>query len=523
MTGNPLLVNVTQTADIRGVGIGSRSQGGTPQINRNLTKIVGIVGAFQWGAEGLVSSPSGGYDFTNGKQIMETLFPFAPDDCYNELADLPLGKVRFYNVRGSDATLGTVTLDDASNADSLVVTARYASVYTDKIKITVTANATTSTSRDVKVDVYAPDGTTVMVTNTYAAVQAADGTVTDPSDPYVTFAKKSGATTQAAVQANVALTAGSLGTLSAARYGLGLTAFSTLTGPDIIVPIGVAAATCDALNELVQTAADSDGGYGKTFIPATEIGLVKADALAAAALIRSRAIRYPWPETVRSVSYALRGYSTGPTNVTTAPGAAIACAIQNVDPWTPAAMRYAERSFRRVVSLPSTAPASQSDVADLLEGGVMTISGTTNYGFVPHKEVCTGIDTDTSLPYDGSTVRYVDQVKADLSSALESDLLTPLDLNLSTGDLGPNTRGIVAKIVAYFEREKREGHIVASINTTDGSASPAYTVDPFGSATPQDIGNGLWSIDIAFRKTANADFILLNYRHGTFINIQKNG
>ena len=46
MTGNPLLVNVTQTADIRGVGIGSRSQGGTPQINRNLTKIVGIVGAF---------------------------------------------------------------------------------------------------------------------------------------------------------------------------------------------------------------------------------------------------------------------------------------------------------------------------------------------------------------------------------------------------------------------------------------------------------------------------------------------
>ncbi len=119
-------------------------------------------------------------------------FPFAPDDCYNELADLPLGKVRFYNVRGSDATLGAVTLDDASNADSLVVTARYASVYTDKIKITVTANATTSTSRDVKVDVYAPDGTTVMVTNTYAAVQVADGTVTDPSDPYVTFAKKSG-------------------------------------------------------------------------------------------------------------------------------------------------------------------------------------------------------------------------------------------------------------------------------------------------------------------------------------------
>jgi len=521
MIGNPLLVNVTQTADIRGVGIGSRSQGGTPQINRNLTKIVGIVGAFQWGAEGLVSSPSGGYDFTNGKQIMETLFPFAPDDCYNELADLPLGKVRFYNVRGSDATLGTVTLDDASSADSLVVTARYATTHT--FKVSTIANATTSTSRDVKVDVYAPDGTTVMVTNTYLAVQVADGTVTDPGDPFVTFAKKSGATAQAAVQSNVVVPAGSLGTLSAARYGLGLTAFSTLTGPDIIVPIGIAAATCDALNEIVQTAHDSDGGYGKTFIAATEIGLVKADALAAAALIRGRAIRYGWPETVRGVSYAFRGYSTGPTNVTTAPGAAIACAIQNVDPWTPAAMRYAERSFRRVVSLPSTAPASQSDVADLLEGGVMVISKTSNYGFVPHSEICTGINPDTSLPYDGSEVRYTDQVKADIAAALEPDLLTPLDLNLATGELGPNTRGIKAKIVSYFERERREKHIVEGINTTDGSASPAYDVDATGSATPQDVANGLWQIDIAFRKTQDAKFILLNYQHGTFINIQKNG
>lgn len=520
-----LIVNVDSSADIRGVGVGVRTQGGTPRIRGDLTSIVGLIGVFPWQAEGQVTSPSGGYDFTSGKDLVKTLFPVGANEAWSEIAGLEFGKVRCYNVRGTSPTAGLITLDDASAGDSLTVTARSTGPLSARIKVTVTANATTAANRDVNVKIYGADGTTVTYNADYANVQvAASAAVTDPGDPYVVMSKASGATLVAAAVANVALSAGSYGTVAAANYGSGITAYSTMNGPDIIVPIGVDSALCDAVNELVQAAHDSAAGTGHTYIAATKPGLTKAQAITAVGLIPGKHIRYAWPCVIKGVSFAFGGYSSGPTTTTVAPGATLAALIQSIDPWTPAAMRYAQRAFAGVTSLEANGLGlnGQPDIADLLEVGVTVINSTVNYGFVPHKEVSTAINPATALPYIGKSMRYYQYVDYSIAAALEADLQTPLDIDFSLNLLGPNTQGIVDKIVTFLEQEKSAGHLVASKNT-DGTASPAYSVDPFGSATPVDVAAGLWQVDIAYRDYAPADFILLNIRRDTSINIQMVG
>lgn len=519
------VVQIASEADIRGVGVGVRTQGGTPRIRGDLTKTVGLIGVFPWCAAGRVASPSGGYEFTSGADLIKTIASTGPNDAWNEIAGVEFGKVEVYNVRGTSPTAGAYTFQGSGAADSLVATARFTGPHSARFKVTVTANATTSTSRDVKVDRYGADGTTLTRTATYLAVQVANGTVTDPGDPDIVFSKFSGATVQASAASATALSAGSYGTVAASDYGAGITAFSNMNGPDVIVCVGVAAVTCDGVNELVQTAHDSAAGYGHDYVASTELGLTKADALVAAALIPGKNIRYAWPGIIKGVSFAFGGYSTGPAQTTVAPGATMAALLQRVDPWTPAAMRYAQKTFAAVNSLEANGLAlnGQPDIADLLEGGICPIASTANYGFVPWGEVATATNVDTGLPWVGKSVRYYNYVDTSISNALQADLQTPLDLNLSTGRLGPNTQGIVDKISVFLAQELAAGHLVASINTTDGSASPAYVVDPFGSATPQNIGAGRWDIDIAYRDTPAAEFIVLNFRHGTSINIQSVG
>lgn len=519
------VVQIASDADIRGVGIGVRTQGGTPRIRGDLTKTVGLIGVFPWCAAGRVASPSGGYEFTSGADLIKTIASTGPNDAWNEISGVEFGKVEVYNVRGTSPTAGSYTFQGSGSADSLVATARFTGPHSAYFKVTITANATTSTSRDVKVDRYGADGTTLTRTATYLAVQVANGTVTDPGDPDIVFSKFSGATVQASVASATALSAGSYGTVAASNYGSGITAFSNMNGPDIIVCVGVAAATCDAVNELVQTAHDSAGGYGHTYVASTELGLTKAEALTAAGLIPGKNIRYPWPGIIKGVSFAFGGYSTGPTQTTVAPGATMAALLQRVDPWTPAAMQYAQKTFDAVNSLEDNGLAlnGQPDIADLLEGGICPIASTANYGFVPWGEVATATNVDTGIPWVGKSVRYYNYVDTSISNALQADLQTPLDLNLSTGRLGPNTQGIVDKISVFLAQEFSAGHLSEGKNTTDGSPSPAYVVDPFTSATPQNIGAGRWDIDIAYRDTPAAEFIVLNFRHGTSINIQSVG
>lgn len=517
-----LIVNVDSASDIRGVGVGIRSQGGTPRIRQNLTNVVGLIGVFPWQAAGQVASPSGGYEFTSGSDVMKTLFPLGANDAYSEIAGLEFGKLRIYNVRHSDATAGAITLDDASSGDSVTVTCRHTTPLSTRIKITVTANVDAATARDFTVKVYGADGATVIYSKKHLLVQvAASAAVTDPGDPYVIFAKASGATLVAAAVTDQALTAGSYGTIAASDYGAGITAYTSQNGPKIICPVGVSASLCDAVNELMQAAHDSAGGYGHDYIACTELGLTKAEAITAAGLIPGQHVWYPWPGIIKGVAFAFGGYSDGPTQTTVSPGATIAAAMQAVDPWVPVSMKYAARSFAAVNSLEANGLAlnGQPDMADLAEAGITAINLTHNYGFVPWKEVTTATDATTDLPYSGKTARYNHYVESSIANALEADLTTPLDIDLANGLLGPNTNEIYTKIVVFMEGEKEAKRVVSGTNTSDGSASPAYVVDPLGGANATDLGNNLWTINIAYRETPTADFILLNFRHGTNINI----
>lgn len=514
---NTLVRTIRSEADVRGVGVGISISGGSPRIRQNLRRVVGIVGAFPWGAEGLIDSPSGP-EFINGNDFLATLCPAArPNDAVIEMGELAWGPLRVWNVRGTSPAAASHTFADSLSASSLDITAKKQGTDGNGIYITITANGTTSTSRDVKVELRASDGT-IVYTKTYLAVQVANGTVTDPGDPYVAMAKHSGATTQAAAISATALSGGSNGTLAASNYGEGITAFGGASGVDVIVCVGVSDALADDVNALGYALAESASGDNKVYVATTESGLTKAQALTAATAIASANVRYAWPRITRYQQFAFRGYSAA-DSFTVSPGAAVACALQGLDPWVPACLGAAKPYMVNVTGT-ETENLTSTDIADLMEGGVMPISRTPLWKFVPMWEVATGIDPDTSIAYDGKSRRYLSQITVDIANAVSANLGRALDINLATLRLGPVCQDIISSIKGYLEAEKAAGHITEGLNPADGTTSPAYAVDPFGSASPADIANGIWTIAIAVRETPNAKFIRLNFRYGTYINIQ---
>lgn len=514
---NSLALTIRSEADVRGVGVGISISGGSPRIRQDLRRVVGIVGAFPWGSEGLIDSPNGP-EFINSLDLLATLYPAArPDVAIIEMTGLEWGPLRVWNVRGTSPAAATHTFLDGSSGNSLVATAKKQGTDGNGIYVQLTQNGTTPTTRDATVTLRASDGT-IVYTATYLAVQVSNGTVTDPGDPYVTFAKASGATAQAAVIAATALTGGSNGTIAASNYGEGITAFGGASGVDIIVCVGVSDSLVDDVNALGYALAESSAGDNKVYVACTESGLTKAEAITAAGAIPSANVRYAWPQISKYVQFAYRGFSSDDT-FQMSPGASIANALQRLDPWVPVALEAARRSFINTTTAEVTSLA-RSDITDLMEAGVIPIARTSLYGFGPQWEVATADDPDTGLPYDGSNRRYLSQITVDIANGVTPYLGRPLDLNLAKQSTGPVSTAVVSAITGYLEREKQAGRITEGLNPADGSASPAYSVDPFGSASPSDVANGLWTIAIAVRRTPNAKFIRLNFRYGTYINIQ---
>lgn len=513
-----LVRTITAASQIRGIGVGVQSSGGNVAIRQNLVKTVGLVGAFGWQAAGFVDG-SNGPMFSNGADFLNKFYPTGRIDAiFGEIGALDWGNLRVYNVRGTSPTAGAVTLVDSVSASSLVATARFTGPVSADFKVTVTANATTPTSRDVTVKKYAPDGTLLRSTS-YLAVQVANGTVTDPGDPDIVFSKYAGATTQAAAIADQALSAGSLGTLSAASYGTGITAMGGTGGPDIILCVGVSAALADGVNALGYAAAITAAYDGKLYVACTESELTKAEAITAAEAIPAFNVRYGWPCVTRYGALTVGGYTGAGTLTGVSPGGLIAHGLQRVEPWTPLMMEAAVPSFAAVTAVEANGSVlSWSDIADLMDAGVCPIAATSTYGIVPHIEVTTKVDTATSLPMRGKVQRYAAQVAKDLSAALEPFLGKPLDIDLSEGSLGPETRRQIDAITAYMERERNAGRIVAGKNA-NGTPSPAYEVNGLSDVTPQDLAAGLWVIVVAYRQTPNAEFILLRVRQGTYIDI----
>ena len=488
---------VSSEASVRGVGVFILRNPSIRPIRASGPLKVGIAGVFPWGTAG---STAGWVTPDNDKAIPATWWPTGPDDAWAEIAGLPFGQVALYKVEHSDAAAAAKTIQDGggSPADSLVATAKKKGTGGNDIQVTVSSG--TGGAKSVRVFIEADDGT-VMYDESYANIQASNGTVTDPGDAFVTFSKAVGASA-AAANGTYALTGGTSGTLAASDFRA---AFNAAGGPnsdiDVLVAVGVPSGILSAVN--VQGKQWADANPDKLFVCTTPAATAKADAITAAASLLSRGVRSLWPRLKRTTAYSYAGYSaTSTADVSAAP--VYACLLQHVDTGDAAMMSVAWEKGARVLSTVVGLETGYdsldlSGYADLAEAGVVGWINHKTFGVVPYDDVACYLVG--GVPLAGDAQRYSDvYLLPAIAQYLDGFLGQPLDVNVNAQQLGPTSTVIVAGLEAFLEREKVAGRLTAGENT-DGTASPAYAVDPFGEADAQDVAAGKWGVGIVGRKT----------------------
>lgn len=501
-------VNIFSEGDILPgeVGVFVRTVGRNTAIRGNTNKTLGIIADFPWGPENEWT------EITSAKDLLETFFPFGLhtfNDAFSDLAGVPFGRIKVYNAKAGDAVKATYTFgdDDTPTAtNSLVATAKYFG--TGGNGITVAPSGAGAVVRSVT------SGTTVMWFDAYSAVQASNGTVTDPSDPLVTYAKASGADEWAAV-ATHALAGGSSGTMTAAILLAGLDAGVGDENIDVFVFAGVSTSLIDAVR--LGAVAFADDNPDKIVVLPSLPTSDDADAAVTDIADYRGAFENVWASFPRGevrVSYSFRGYTTATTIAGRDLAVDLACCLQRVPPWT-AAMRKNVKDFTfRIVSLAES--MDRATLAGLAAAGITTWVRSPSLGgrITPYSEVVTTVTTSNTLSgqeeaIDGVATRYRLYVKEAVANFLEAGLGDPLDVDLANLTLGNYSAAKVGAITAFMENERVDGHVVAGLNS-DGTPAPAYYVDAFGQTTQEDLNGGRWTIALSGRRTPHAKQFILN-------------
>lgn len=512
-----LATTITAEGEIPTVGVGVFLQRVAAQAaTRGRTALtVGIIGAMPWGTAETWVEPDSMSD------LIESFAPFGYAESLTDALGLPWGGLKLWNVRGTTPGAGQVTLDDATTADSLTIIAKYDGADGNRIKYAVTANASVATSRDVRIYVEAPDGT-IVHDETYLAVQVSSGAVTDPGDPFVDMEAASGASAPAAA-ASGTLSGGSNGTIAAADYTAAITAaLASDSGIDILVCVGVDTSLITSLRAAIYAMAADIHAAGKVCILPTPAAESRSTAITNIASYRHRALRACYPRVIRSFTYAHRGYSVAST--ATVDGAAtLANIIQKVGPtaaaFQAAAANGAPGATQSIIGLESGySTITRANADSLMAAGINPWWKSSAYGvYVPFCGVTTYLLS--SVPVRDHEERYYQYISSAIGRVAEAFIGNPLDVDLANRRLGSNTAALRASIVAFLQEETAAGRMVAGINA-DGSSSPAFLFDSFGSATPTNLANGRWDIVVAYRQTPNAELMVIRFNAGTSVNIQ---
>lgn len=499
-----------------GVGVYLLRAPGQPRVRGNTVLTVGLIGEAPWGA------PEEWVTLTRESELVSTFFPFGwSSEALTEVANLPWGPLKFWNVRGTSAAAAAVTLDDGAAGDSLTITAKKTGSNGNRIKYAITANAGVSTSRDARIYVEGPDGT-IMWDETYLAVQVSNGDVTDPGDPWVTFSKASGATDEAAV-ASGTLSGGSNGTIAATDYRQAMDAAGGDAGIDILVCIGVSDALADGVRATMMTwAATSAAEAVSTAVLPTPAATSVATAITEIASYRHRKLRAVYPRVRRTSTYSYRGYTRTATE--TMDGAAtLACIIQNATPlkaaFQAAANEVAEAALTPILAMEAGYTGlTTSEHNSLMAAGVNGWYKSKSFNkFLPFCGVTTYLDS-SGIPVRDHEERYYHYVTAALARAAEARAGQPLDVDLANERLGPSSGVLIDAFNAFFQGELTAGRIIAGLNT-NGTASPAFQVDPFSEATSGNLGDGRHDVVVAYRQTPNTERVVLRVTAGTSVNI----
>jgi hypothetical protein len=499
-----------------GVGVYVLRTPGQPRVRGNTVLTVGLICAAPWG------TPEEWVTLTRESELVSTFAPFGwTASAIAEAFNLPWGPLKFWNVRGTSPVAAAVTLDDGASADSLTITAKRTGTNGNRIKYAVTANGTTSTSRDVRIYVEGPDGT-IMWDETYLAVQVSNGDVTDPGDPWVTMSKASGATDEAAV-ASGTLSGGTEGTIAAADYRQAMDAAGGDAGIDILVCLGVPDALIDGVRATMATWAATSAAepVAVAILPTPEATAV-ATAITEIASYRHRKLRACYPRIRRTFTYSYRGYTS--TATSGMDGAAIlACIIQNATPlkaaFQAAADEVAPAALAPILAMETGyAGLTTSEHNSLMAAGINGWYKSKSFNkFLPFCGVTTYLDS-SGLPVRDHEERYYHYVTAALARAAEARAGQPLDVDLANERLGPSSGALIDAFTAFFQGELAAGRVIAGLNS-NGTTSPAFQIDAFSEATSGNLAAGRHDVVVAYRQTPNTERVVLRVTAGTSVNI----
>jgi hypothetical protein len=444
---------------------------------------VGIVANFPTGPINTRVKPSTGPEFE------KTFLGFNPNSNPTDITSVPFGRLSAVRAAAAAAAVASYTFPDADDDDSLVVTAKYAGGTYNQVTVTLTV-ADGVVSATVQMDGWPAV--------TYPAVQAANGTVTDPGDPWVTFSKASGATANAAAAAATNLAGGSNGTIAASDFTAALAALSGPSGPAIVLVAGpVGSDILDGVNLALQTfaAANED----KAVILLTKSGQTPAQAITYAGTYARDNVVYLWPQIERRVVGA-----GGASTITASGGTVFAALLQRLSPWQSPGFfgeGNANVQFIRdcgVIGMENeTASASQRN--DMVDGGVTPWFLYPGVGVMLGGDVMSTSSAEERLSIKGQ--RYKQYLESSLSRYLEGFLSLPLDLTLGDAQrLGKYSGNAVKNMRSFLDNEEAQGRITKGVNVADPSlTTPAYRLDPFALVTPEALAGGQWDIDVAVR------------------------
>lgn len=469
------------------------------QIRSGGSTVVAIVGDFPWGPVNVLTevNTAGEFFATFCPPAFSAAGTYAAMDAFLNKA-FPAG-MQICRIAPTSVVAATAakTYNDGAGtpASSTTVTAKYPGLLGSSISVAWSENATDATARDATVTI----GTTYSVTYpSVATIVSTALVVTDPGDPFVTFSKHASGTLVPAVAAASALTGGADGTAVAGDYvgssssavGIRLL-YADAVDPDVTFVASCPSGLIASVNTGLEAfAADTNKGVVVLSVPASQ---TEAQAKAYVVDYRDDRIVYPWPR-VKTTDF----YDTTAPVITVDPCSFMAALIAATDPWlSPGGPRQSRGPLVGITGL-ENASISTSGYDALSAAGVCSIAMFGGSAIV-RKAVTTSTTSGLEKIRRRRTADYLEKA---IATRLQEYVETPLDLDLTTQALGPNTGAEIGEVSAYLANEKFKGHI------------KDYAVDPWGSATALDLAAGIWTIAIAVTTYSDQDTIILRFNVG---------
>lgn len=460
---------------------------------------VGMVAALPWGPEDTVTDCASAGEF---------FAAFAPTPWAAFYDDYPAlkgilnktfpGGLKVVRVSPSGAAAATKMLDDAAAGDSVTVTAKYKGAFGNRISVEIIAGSSGSKRSVI-----------VRIDETYEItyVDFVDGTtVTDPGDPYVTFATAAGATLPPVVVGETALAAGADGTAVAADYTGTSPAFD---GIRAFYPKSVrigALFVSEPSSSLVDDVNDALLAYYN----ATKKGiacLCTVNGQASAAAITYVAdyrqndggVVYPYPKV-----NTINGFDDARDEVEVDGAAFYAAAVVSVDPEISPGGANGAPALVGISSVEQEFEDSTYD--DLNDAGIGAFFVSRKIGVIIRNSVTTSLVSGKEKVFRR---RLTDFLTDSIGEFLEPYVERPLDLRLSPPTLGPITSQEIGAIVSFLTDLKSSNRI------------EAFTVDPFGGNTAAGIAAGTWVIRVTVKYFSSQDNIVLLFTGGQSVTVSE--